>query len=67
MGSKYRTITIRKHALVISHFLLFAFKLFSEFSVLAHSEIAYVPVVFFYSNISLKHKPLIESNSSTEC
>ena len=36
MGSKYGTITIRKRALMMflnmqSHFLLFAFKLFSEF------------------------------------
>ena len=48
-------------------FLLLAFKLVSEFSLLARSEIACVPIVFYYSNFSLKHKPVIELNSSTEC
>ena len=72
MGSKYGTITIRKHALVMfrntqCRFLLLAFKLVSEFSLLARSEIACVPIVFYYSNFSLKHKPVIELNSSTEC
>ena len=64
MGSKYETITTRKHALMMflnmqSRFLLFAFKLFSEFKEFHfsfwHMCAAYVPVGFFYSNISLKH------------
>ena len=58
-----------------SRFLLFAFELFSEFEEFRfHFSYWHVPklcnyvhVVFFYSNISLKHKLVIEPNSPTEC
>ena len=52
-----------------SRFLLFAFKLFSEFEEFRfHFHYCpTVPAVFFNSNISLKHKTVIELNSSTEC
>ena len=74
MSSKYGTITIRKHTLMMflntqSRFLLFAFKMFSEFEVFRF-HFPYcptLPVVFFNSNISLKHKTVIEPNSSAEC
>ena len=53
-----------------SSFVLFAFKLFCDFvkiwialSLLAPSETAYVIVMFFYFNVSLKDKLVIELNS----
>ena len=66
MGSKYGTITICKHALIMfldmhSRFLLFAFKLLSEFEEFRlHFPYWHVAkmrmflLCFFYSNNSLK-------------
>ena len=81
MGSKYETITIRKHAsmvrfltrTVVSFCLrLIYFLRLGYFLSLRNFDSTfpigslYVPVVFFYSNISLKHKSVIEPNSSNE-